>query len=84
MVDKKTLLSIIGGQAIGLGMALNNLDSDKTGKDDLIGQIAVASGQACMALASKSEDEKKFISAIRAINSATAFYLGEVDKPTDG
>lgn len=74
MADTKQILLQVGtSQAIAIGMMLENLDTNTTGKDDVIGQILVAAGNAASGF--QLGNDGKFNAAIRAIVEAGQSYL---------
>lgn len=72
-MDKGILLRIAASQAVGTGVLLEGLDADNKGKDDLIGAILVAVGNAATGFS--KGDDGKFNAAIRLINQTTGDYL---------
>jgi len=75
MADSKLILQIATSQAVGLGLMLQGLDTNKTGKDDVMGNILVSAGSA--ATGYQQNNDGKFNAALRAIRDVCDAHLSQ-------
>lgn len=74
-MDKKTIYLIAASQAKSAGLMLQALDSNKSGRDDIAGQLLDLGSDAVMGYV-LSED-KKLVKAVKAIRDACDAFLGQ-------
>lgn len=79
---KTTLLISIASALHSFGVLLSSQDSDRVGRDDLIGEMLVASGDAMLAFA--TNNERGLRRAVVAIRAACDAILGAGVPSTTG